>query len=226
MMRNIPWQQIDTLLLDMDGTLLDLAFDSDFWQRQVPQALSHTRHISLDEAQRFIDNEYASAQHTLNWYCLDYWQQKLGLDIYGMLEEQGPQARLRVDTLPFLAALKAEGKRLILLTNAHPHNLAIKLKHTDLAPHLDLLLSTHTFGYPKEDKRLWQAVASYTALDSQRTLFIDDSEAILDAAADFGIAYCLGVANPDSRQGEKIFKRYPAVSDYRTLIPALSQQEA
>jgi len=225
MMRNIPWQQIDTLLLDMDGTLLDLAFDSDFWQRRVPETLSQTRHISLDEARRFIDEEYTSAQHTLNWYCLDYWQEKLGLDIYGMLEEQGPQARLRIDTLPFLAALKAQGKRLILLTNAHPHNLAIKLKHTDLARHLDLLLSTHTFGYPKEDQRLWQAVARYTEFDAQRTLFIDDSEAILDAAANFGIAYCLGVANPDSRQDEKTFQRYPAVSDYRTLIPALSHQE-
>jgi putative hydrolase of the HAD superfamily len=83
-----------------------------------------------------------------------------------------------------------------LLTNAHPHNLAVKLEHTGLASHLDLLLSTHTFGYPKEDQRLWQAVAEETGLNAERTLFIDDSEPILDAAAKFGIRYCLGVTNP------------------------------
>ncbi|MDT1862766.1 GMP/IMP nucleotidase, partial [Acinetobacter baumannii] len=83
---------------------------------------------------------------TLNWYCLDYWSERLGLDICAMTSEQGPRATLREDTVPFLDALKACGKRRILLTNAHPHNLAVKLKHTGLDAHLDLLLSTHTFG--------------------------------------------------------------------------------
>jgi putative hydrolase of the HAD superfamily len=74
---------------------------------------------------------------------------------------------LREDTVPFLDALKASGKRRILLTNAHPHNLAVKLEHTGLASHLDLLLSTHTFGYPKEDQRLWHAVAEETGLQPE-----------------------------------------------------------
>jgi putative hydrolase of the HAD superfamily len=49
-----------------------------------------------------------------------------------MTSEQGPRAALREDTVPFLDALKASGKRRILLTNAHPHNLAVKLEHTGL----------------------------------------------------------------------------------------------
>lgn len=32
---NIAWQEVDTVLLDMDGTLLDLAFDNYFWQKLV-----------------------------------------------------------------------------------------------------------------------------------------------------------------------------------------------
>lgn len=224
MLTDIAWQEVDTLLLDMDGTLLDLAFDSHFWQEWVPEALSLQRNISLQDAHKLISREYHQVQQSLDWYCLDYWSQRLGLDIYAMIEEQGPRAKLRDDTLPFLKALRANGKRCILLTNAHPHNLAVKLKHTGLGPHLDLLLSTHTFGYPKEDERLWQAVVEHTGIDIHRTLFIDDSEIILDAAKRFGIRYCLGVLNPDSRREEQEFQRHPAVRDYHYLIPALSQE--
>jgi putative hydrolase of the HAD superfamily len=142
-----------------------------------------------------------------------------------MTTTQGPNAVLREDTVPFLNALKDCGKRRILLTNAHPHNLAVKLEHTGLGQHLDLLLSTHTFGYPKEDQRLWQAVAEHTGLEPERTLFIDDSEPILDSAAKFGIRYCLGVTNPDSGQADKIYQRHPALNDYRRLLPKLISKE-
>ncbi len=88
------------------------------------------------------------------------------------------------------------------MTNAHPHNLAVKLKHTGLDAHLDLLLSTHTFGYPKEDQRLWRAVAEETGLEAHKTLFVDDSEAILDAAREFGIrsAWALPIPTPGWRK--------------------------
>ena len=96
----------------------------------------------------------------------------------------GPRAVLREDTIPFLEALKASGKQRILLTNAHPHTRQ-KLEHTGLDAHLDLLFPpTHWLS---KDQRLWHAVAEATGLKAERTLFIDDSEAILDAAAQFGI---------------------------------------
>ncbi|MGB7802127.1 GMP/IMP nucleotidase [Buttiauxella sp.] len=223
---DIAWQDVDTVLLDMDGTLLDLSFDNHFWQKLVPESVSQQRAIPLDEAHQLIAREYHAVQHTLNWYCLDYWSERLGLDICAMTTAQGPNAILREDTVPFLDALKSCGKRRILLTNAHPHNLAVKLEHTGLAQHLDLLLSTHTFGYPKEDQRLWQAVAEHTGLEPERTLFIDDSEPILDSAAKFGIRYCLGVTNPDSGEIDKTYQRHPALNDYRRLLPKLMFKES
>ncbi len=221
----IDWQEVDTVLLDMDGTLLDLAFDNYFWQQLVPETYGAARGVTSQEAQELIRQEYSAVQHTLNWYCLDYWSERLGLDICAMTTAQGSRAVLRQDTVPFLEALKACGKKRILLTNAHPHNLAVKSEHTGLAAHLDLLLSTHTFGYPKEDQRLWQEVRQETGLDPARTLFIDDSEAILDAAAQFGIRYCLGVTNPDSGLADKRYLRHPALNDYRRLIPSLTVKE-
>ncbi len=222
---DICWQDVDTVLLDMDGTLLDLAFDNYFWQTLVPETWGAARGVSAQEAQALMRQEYSAVQHTLNWYCLDYWSERLGLDICAMTTAQGSRALLREDTIPFLDALKACGKQRILLTNAHPHNLAVKLEHTGLGAHLDLLLSTHTFGYPKEDQRLWQAVAQKTELDPARTLFIDDSEPILDAAARFGIRYCLGVTNPDSGLADKHYLRHPSLNDYRRLIPSLTVKE-
>ena len=204
---DIAWQDVDTVLLDMDGTLLDLAFDNYFWQKLVPETYGAQQGISPQEALEFIRQQYHAVQHTLNWYCLDYWSERLGLDICAMTTAQGPRAVLREDTVPFLDALKASGKRRILLTNAHPHNLAVKLQHTGLASHLDLLLSTHTF--------------EETGMSAEKTLFIDDSEPILDAAAQFGIRYCLGVTNPDSGTAEKQYARHPSLNDYRRLIPSL-----
>lgn len=215
---------IDTVLLDMDGTLLDLAFDRFFWLEHVPETLSTQRGIPAAQARLIIEEKYQAVADTLNWYCLDYWSQALQLDIHAMTWEQRHRVSIRADTLPFLQALRRAGKRTILLTNAHPWNLDVKLKQTALAPHLDLWLSTHTFGYPKEDQRLWQAVEQHTGFDASRTLFIDDSEIILDAAKSWGIGWCLGVSNPDSGRPEQHFQRHCAISDYRTLIPFWEQQ--
>jgi HAD superfamily hydrolase (TIGR01509 family) len=211
------WNEIDTVLLDMDGTLIDLAFDSHFWLQQVPEALSEKRGISLDAARELIFQEYRAVQHTMNWY----WADQLDLDIYQMTRDAGPRAKMRDDCRPFLDSLRESGRQAILLTNAHPYSLEVKVKHTGLDQHLDLLLSTHTFGYPKEDQRLWQAVQQQLNFNPQRTLFVDDSEIILDAAKTFGIHYCLGIENPDSTVGNKSFNRHESISDYRTLLPFL-----
>jgi hypothetical protein len=41
------WSQIDTVLFDLDGTLLDLAFDRRFWRQRVPEAWAQQRAITL-----------------------------------------------------------------------------------------------------------------------------------------------------------------------------------
>ena len=40
------WMRVETVLLDLDGTLLDLAFDNYFWRERVPAAYAAARAIS------------------------------------------------------------------------------------------------------------------------------------------------------------------------------------
>ncbi|XOV80155.1 MAG: GMP/IMP nucleotidase [Aestuariibacter sp.] len=217
-MPTLPWDQIDTVLLDMDGTLLDLHFDNHFWLDHLPLTLAEIKGWPLEQAQAFMMQEYEKVQGTISWYCLDYWADLLQLDIMKMKREIEHLISMREDTLPFLDALHESGREVILLTNAHPDSLSLKVEKTQLDQHIDTLISTHQYGVTKESQSLWQALYEDLRFDKKRTLFVDDSLTILEAAQDFGIAHVLAVANPDSKQEPRDIAQFPAISDYRTLI--------
>ncbi|MCE9679743.1 GMP/IMP nucleotidase [Shewanella sp. AS1] len=216
-----PWNKIDTVLLDMDGTLLDLHFDNYFWLSLVPQVLSEQKRLPLKQAKHLVENAYAKVFGTLNWYCLDYWQQELELDITALHHTITHKIKMRQDSMPFLRALKAQGKSRILITNAHPNSLALKLEHTELASGLDHMVSSHETGFAKESPQFWEALFERLPIDPERSLFIDDSEAILHAARNAGVAYQLGINNPDSQQPHKVFRDFPAIHDYQMLLTDL-----
>ncbi|MBU1436170.1 MAG: HAD family hydrolase, partial [Gammaproteobacteria bacterium] len=66
----LNWADIDTVLLDMDGTLLDLHFDNYFWLEHLPARWSEITGISVSEAKTQLQAEYAVLQGKLEWYCL------------------------------------------------------------------------------------------------------------------------------------------------------------
>ncbi|HOP18299.1 MAG TPA: haloacid dehalogenase, partial [Gammaproteobacteria bacterium] len=69
----LDWNDIDTVLLDMDGTLLDLHFDNHFWLEHVPRRYAEARGIGLEESSRELMARYQDIQGTLEWYCVDHW---------------------------------------------------------------------------------------------------------------------------------------------------------
>lgn len=214
----LDWADIDTVLLDMDGTLLDLHFDNYFWLEHLPIRWSEISGISVAEAKTQLQAEYAVLQGKLEWYCLDYWGKRLQLPITELKREVMYKIAMRTDVPAFLQALKDSGREVVLVTNAHPGSLSLKIERTELSNYIDVLISTHEFGVTKESQALWHKLQQRLGFDPARTLFVDDSLPILQAAADFGIRHLLAVANPDSQQPVRDIVDFAAITDYSVLL--------
>lgn len=214
----LNWTNIDTVLLDMDGTLLDLHFDNHFWMEHTPKAYAVKHGISLEHAKTLLKEKNDEVYGQLEWYCLDYWQTTLDLPIVELKREIQHLIQLRDDTIPFLDALKGAGKEVILVTNAHPNSLSLKVERTELDTHIDQLISCHQFGECKESQKLWHQLEAHLGFDPKRTLFVDDSMRVLKSAKQYGIAHLLAVANPDSKKAAWPLDGFVNVTDYRNII--------
>ena len=226
MTANLPWSDIDTVLLDMDGTLLDLHFDNHFWLELLPQRYAELHGISRAMAELELAPLFNEHVGKLTWYCLDYWTRELNLPIREMKREIAELIALRPSADDFLAALREAGKRVALITNAHRDSLSLKLEKVELAPWFDRLISSHDYGYPKEEPQFWHALRQDLDFDPARALFIDDSLPILRSAGRFGIAHLLAVREPDSRRPAKDTEEFAAVGDYRELVRNLLGEQA
>ncbi|WP_434457704.1 GMP/IMP nucleotidase [Stutzerimonas urumqiensis] len=217
----LPWSDIDTVLLDMDGTLLDLHFDNHFWLDHLPQRYAERHGISRTMAELELGPLFHAHAGKLTWYCLDFWTKELDLPIREMKREIADLIALRPDADRFLAALRQSGKRVALITNAHRDSLSLKLERIELAPWFDRLISSHDYGFPKEDAQFWHALEREFPFDPARSLFIDDSLSVLRSARRHGIAHLLAVREPDSRRGARDTEEFEAVDDWLALVHAL-----
>jgi putative hydrolase of the HAD superfamily len=221
-MPSLPWRDIDTVLLDMDGTLLDLHFDNHFWLEHLPRRYAELHGVSLAMAHMELMPLFEKNAGTLNWYCTDFWSTELKLSVKDLKVEIAHLIALRPDAETFLAALKQAGKRVIMITNAHRDSLSLKMERLQLAPYFERLISSHDYGYPKENPQFWEALQADIDFDPARSLFIDDTLPILRSAGRYGIEHLLAVREPDSRKGPKDTEEFAAVEDYRVLIQGLA----
>ena len=194
----VNWSAIDTVLLDMDGTLLDLRFDNWFWQELIPSRYAAANGLEFAQAQELLAPRFVALRGTLQWYCIEHWTRELKLDVGGIKREALAKVTFLPGAREFLTRLKDSGKRCVLVTNAHPRTLAIKNERVALTQYFDACYSTHSFAAPKESAAFWPRLAAEEIFQPQRTLFVDDSLNVLKAAHDFGIEWLRAVRLPDS----------------------------
>jgi putative hydrolase of the HAD superfamily len=210
-LRISDWAGIDTVLLDLDGTLLDQAYDNHIWRDLVPQRFALAQGLELPAACAEISRRFAERSHTLDWYSIDYWTRTLGVDIGALHRE----VRSLVAWLPgareFLLRMRAAGKRLVLLTNSHPIALAVKHEETGVLDLFDASVTSHEFGAPKEHPEFWRAAVARFGYDPERALFADDNVAMLDAARAAGVRWVFGVRHWDTRGPRREHATHPAV---------------
>ena len=214
----IDWDNIQTVLLDMDGTLLDLHFDNHFWQHHLPKCYGQANNLSLTASKEVLFSSFAQQASKLNWYCIDFWSQELGLDILSLKLQVKDKIRFRPDTVPFLTTLGEKQIPRTLVTNAHPKSLNLKLEHTGLGGYLDHIYSSHQFHSPKESAEFWNRFQAQYSFDPATTLLIDDSVSVLTAAKAFGIGHLVAIANPDSQLGSIPIQGFPAIHNFDEIL--------
>lgn len=215
----LPWSDIDTVLLDMDGTLLDLHFDNHFWQVHVPEKFALRHGLPHAQAHAECFRRYNAKAGTLDWYCVDYWTQQLELDILQLKEEVAHLIAVHPDVPEFLEALRRAGKRVVLVTNAHRKSLNLKMDRTGLDVHFDAMHVSHEFGMAKEVPAFWDALGRIEPYDPARTLLVDDSLPVLRSARQAGIAHLRAVFQPDTRQPDKDVGEFIAIRHFKEIMP-------
>lgn len=214
----LPWHEIDTVLVDMDGTLLDLAFDNYFWLEVVPARYAERNGLAFDAARHEITSRYERVVGQLEWYCLEHWSAELDLDLAALKRRH----RHLIGYLPgapdFLAWVRRSGRPLTIVTNAHPQTIEVKAAQTGVHERVDEIICAHELGAPKESAAFWAALQRERPFDPGRTLLVEDSLAVLSAARAYGIGRPVAITRPDSRQPPRQISGFDSVERIADLI--------
>ncbi len=218
----IDWSRVDTVWLDMDGTVLDLYFDNCFWQSHLPRRYAQALNIELPEAERRLAPIFADNAGALPFYCTDFWGRATGLDLIALKRELAHLIRPLAGALAALDKMAAAGYRLALATNAHPDVLALKLETTRIGALFSAMVSAHNIGHAKEAGAFWRAPIDDYGLTPERTLFVDDSPAVVDAAVRAGVAQVVALTRPDSQGAPRIHSHDLQMADLAELAETLT----
>uniref|UniRef100_UPI0040578D53 HAD-IA family hydrolase n=1 Tax=Candidatus Electronema sp. TaxID=2698783 RepID=UPI0040578D53 len=221
----VPWEEIDAVLLDMDGTLLDRHFDDYFWEVHLPEHYSLLHGLSVDEAAQELLARYRQTENSLQWADIEHWSRELKLNI--------PELKLRIGDLiavhphvpDFLDFCREQGKRLFLVTNAHPRTLAIKLEKAAIGGWFDRLVCAEEVGFAKEEPQFWSRLQEMLGFDPARSLLADDTEKVLRTAERCGIGFLLHIARPNSRRRPSRSARYASVETFAEFIAAAKKRQ-
>jgi len=217
---NIDWRSIDDVLLDMDGTLLDLHYDATFWLNNVHSIVANLTGEPEHVIQERFHRELKKHEGTLAWYCTDYWADFFGIDLIEAKQQLAHLIRFRPHAEQFLNVLNSLPLRTLIATNAHPDVIQLKLNVVPLEDMVDGIVSSHQYGVAKEHPDFWRALFDEYAINPDRALFMDDSSKVLDAADRAGVREVVEIRHPNlSEPPRSTWKQ--GIDDFDVLFPGL-----
>ena len=221
MTNHIDWTQVKTIFLDMDGTLMDLAFDNYFWHEYLPRVYADKHQLEFNDTVNKLKAMYLSQKGGLKWYCTDYWSDQLEINIPQHKRLVWDRIKLFPHVVDFLKLARERGKRVVLLTNAHRDILNVKMEKTKIDVHFDRLISSHDYGYAKEQDEFWPKLAMDEDYQKHSTLFIDDNVDVLRAAQRHRLKYLLCVDRPDTSFQIQDTQGFKSMDNFANLIGSI-----
>ena len=213
----LDWANIDTVLLDMDGTLLDLNYDNHVWNEVVPEAYATLKNISLQDAQTALFEHMKVIKGSIEFYSFDYWDAYTGLNLVELHRRMVDLVAYRHGALEFLRWLRAQNKFVAIATNAHPSSIMVKEERIPISQEVDAVASSATLQAPKEAQDYWHELNKIHPFNPERTLFVDDNEPVLAAAQAYGIRHLLCIHTPDSERPTRTGLGYPAFDHFSEI---------
>ena len=214
----IDWKKIQYVLLDMDGTLLDLHFDNHFWHEHLPKVWAEKHKVSFDEARAELVPMFEAEEGTLRWYCLDYWSERLGMNMMDLKQAIKHKVQPRADTMRFLHYVSAANKTIVMVTNAHRDLIAMKFGLTEIGEHFDEIVSSHDYGFAKEQQEFWHRLAEDIHFEKHNAVLIDDNLQVLRTAREYGIEHLLTIKQPDSQKPHREIEDFHALDLFAELM--------
>ncbi|MFO7760920.1 MAG: HAD family hydrolase [Thermodesulfobacteriota bacterium] len=215
---SIDWDEIETVMLDMDGTLLDRYFDDYFWTSYVPQVYAREKGVDFEEARSYLMAKFKKRQGTLAWSDIDFWTEKLGLDIALMKERLNHLIQVHPYVPDFLEFCRQKGKEVQLVTNAHSKTLAIKMAKAEIDCYFDRIICAEEVGLAKEESGFWKRLAELTGFRREASLLADDNQDVLASAEGYGIRYLIFVAKASTVLPARYSGNYPAIYYFNELM--------
>ena len=206
------------ILSDLDGVILDLAYDIKFWELWLPEQVANQTNKSVEETKAEIKAEIDIQRGTLNFYDLNYWDDLLNVDCMQIFKEKTERCSYLGGSHEALQRLSTLKNPKYILTNGDPRIQEYKAETQNFLEFFDSIFYSMHVGYPKESKEFWALARHNLNLDFEDTIFIDDDFKVVTAAAKAGIKQVAWITPGKNRILQNRVETFASLSDLVSTI--------
>jgi putative hydrolase of the HAD superfamily len=206
------------ILSDLDGVILDLAYDKKFWELWLPEQVTRQTNKSIEEAKAEIMTEIDIQRGTLNFYDLNYWDDLLNVDCMQIFQEKEERCSYLAGSYEALQRLSTLKNPKYILTNGDPRIQEYKAETQNFLEFFDSIFYSMHAGYPKESKEFWALARHNLNLEFEDAIFIDDDLKVVKAATKAGIKQVAWITPGKNRILQNGVETFASLADLVSTI--------